>query len=69
VVNLAAPALDPEMHHPSLFAKSAEKQGSLNWLIAPTIVRVIPCQMSKFFSKITPSVLHFNEIWHTCRSH
>ena len=26
------------MHHPTLFAKRAEKQGSLNWLTAPTIV-------------------------------
>ena len=26
------------MHHPPLFAKRAEKQGSLNWLTAPTIV-------------------------------
>jgi len=25
-------------------------------------LRVIPCQMSKW---ITPSVLYFNEIWHT----
>jgi len=31
--------------------------------------RVIPWQMNTFFSKITPSVLHFNEIWHTCRCH
>jgi len=26
------------MHHPPLFAKRVEKQGSLNWLTAPTIV-------------------------------
>jgi len=24
-----------EMHHPTLFAKHAEKRGSLNWLTAP----------------------------------
>jgi len=26
------------MHHPPLFAKRAEKQGSLNWLTAANIV-------------------------------